>query len=77
MEVLGGLCALFGVESEIVWDHFFKPQLAPGSDCIAIGCGDHCHFLRTLGIAVDEWVIHDFRHGHTARPSASKNRPLQ
>ena len=54
-----GICGtvFLGMEPEMVRDHLLKPHLAPGFDCISIGCGDHCHFLRTLGIAVDEWVI--------------------
>ena len=58
-----GTMSVLGVEPEVVRDHLFKPHLALCLDCGTVGCGDHCHFLRTLGIAVNEWVILDIRHG--------------
>ena len=77
MEVLGGLCALFGVEPEIVWNHLLKPHPIRILYSICFWRGEHGHSLRTLGVTVDEWVIQDLCHSHTACPSASKNRPLQ
>ena len=50
-------------EPEVVRDHLLKPHFALRLDCGLIGYGDHRHLLRTLGVAVDEWVILDFRHG--------------
>nr|DAQ25713.1 MAG TPA: hypothetical protein [Caudoviricetes sp.] len=55
--------AAFGVEPEVVRYHLFDPHSALRLDCAAVGCGDHCHFLRTLSVAVDEWVILDVCHG--------------
>lgn len=52
-----------GVEPKVVRNHLFKPHPVPGFDCVTVGRRDHCHFLRTIGIAVDELVIADLGHG--------------
>lgn len=68
--------AVFAVEPEVVRDHLFKPHLALCLDCGTVGRGDHCHFLRTLGIAVNEWVIADVQHGlHRLSVSVQKTSP--
>ena len=68
--------AVFGVEPEVVRDHFLKPHLALRLDCAAVECRDHCHLFRTFGIAVDEWVVADLGHGlHRLSVSVQKSAP--
>ena len=68
--------AVLGVEPEVVRDHLLKPHPAPGFGCVTVGRGDHCHFLFTLGIAVDEWVVADLDHVlHCLSVSVQKTAP--
>jgi len=55
--------AVLGAEPEVVRYHLFDPHSALTLDCIAIERGDHCHFLCTLDVTVDEWVVTDLGHG--------------
>lgn len=61
--------AFLGVEPEVMRYHLFDPHSALRLDCVAIERGDHCHFLRTLDVTVDEWVVMDSGHG-LCHPSA-------
>lgn len=54
---------ILGAKPEVVRNHLLKPHSALTLDCVAIERGNHCHFLCTLDVTVDEWVISDLSHG--------------